>query len=1008
VNKSKGVGLLAATPSHGGFWSPRLTLMLAISILLLVGASLLALNSVTSASMANAWFVHTERVRLQISRVLQLLTDVESAARGFAVSQDEAFLEPYRAAIPMLPSELMRLKTLVANNTGQTALALRLAGAVTARTAECQEVVEHAAGGDAQGARSRIADGEGRHTMQTVRSIVAQMQSEEERLLVVREHAAEGAQRNARYAAEAVGVLGTFLVAFVAYATTRDGRRVRRAQEGFFESAQRFRAAVDAVQGVLWTNTVEGEMRGEQPGWAALTGQEFSEYQGLGWTKAVHPDDAQPTIDAWIDAVSERRLFVFEHRVRRHDGQWRHFSIRAVPLIDGNGGIREWVGVHTDITEKRRSEQALRLSEARFRAIQETSIDGFMVFESVRGVHGDIVDFRWIHANSAAERIIGKSREWLIGRHLLEELPGHRDVGLFDAYVRVVETGQPWANEASYQRDGVDAYLRLVAAKSEDGFAVSLADMTERQRVEEQVRERERQFVALANAMPQIVWTERPDGTHAYFNLGWYAYTGLTEEESQGRDAWTRVLHPEDEARTGGRWRRSRTTGEPYEIEFRLRRHDGAYRWFLARAVADIDADGRIHQWFGTCTDIDSTKRTEESLRDIETALREADWRKDVFLATLSHELRNPLAPIRNAARLLENPNLSAQDVERSRLIISRQVRHMASLLDDLLDMSRITRGMFSLKKSHVGLQSLLSEALETARPLIDAKRHTLTLDWPEEPLELEADPVRLVQVMTNLLTNAAKYTDPEGHITFRVAIEGEQLIIVIRDTGIGLSRDALTKVFDMFSQVDAHQERTEGGLGIGLALVRGLVELHGGRVDAQSAGAEQGSEFTVSLPCVRRPPQLMAASAPAIDSAEAADSRHRVLIADDNRDGADSLAMLLMLAGFDVHTVHTGPEALDAANTLRPQIAILDIGMPGMNGYEVARRIRNEAWGAGVTLIAVTGWGQEDDKTRARTAGFDHHLTKPVDFSVLEQLLRPRAITSDAPREDGVQREIR
>ena len=757
-------------------------------------------------------------------------------------------------------------------------------------------------------------------------------------------------------------------------------------------SEQRFRAAMDAVEGVLWTNSADGAMRGEQPGWAALTGQSFDEYQGFGWSQAVHPDDAQPTIEAWLSAVRERRTFVFEHRVRRHDGIWRLFSIRAIPILDLAGDIREWVGVHTDVTEQRESERALRASEARYRAVQDTSIDGFMVLESVRNADNQIVDFRWLHANQAAERILRKPHAWFRGRRLLEEMPANREEGLFDGYVRVVETGESWTHEFSYDHDGVTAFLRLIAAKTEEGFAVSFADLSGRRRIEQLVRERERQFVSLANAMPQLVWTESSSGRHIFFNAGWYSYTGLTREESAASDAWDRVIHPEDSARTVALWQHSLATGDHYEAEFRLRRHDGIYRWFLGRAVADRDDKGSIHQWFGTCTDIDTAKRTEESLRETEAALREANLRKDVFLATLSHELRNPLAPIRNAASLLQKSTLHPEAVERSRLIIGRQVRHMAALLNDLLDVSRITRGVFELKKKSVSLHGVLSEALETARPLIDEKGHVLTLDWPEDSLEIEVDPVRLVQIVTNLLTNAAKYTDPHGAVHFSGRIEAELLVISVRDSGIGIAPEMLPKVFDMFAQVSPNQERTEGGLGIGLSLVKGLVQLHGGRIEARSDGLGFGSEFMVFLPC------LHAASAahgqPCIATPpDVASLGRRVLIADDNRDGAESMGMLLEFAGHEVHLAHTGVEAFMRAKQYRPDCVILDIGMPGLNGYEVAKLLRSEPWGSRLTLIAMTGWGQDDDKRMAREAGFDHHLTKPVDTNLLEDLIRSTVV---------------
>ena len=370
-----------------------------------------------------------------------------------------------------------------------------------------------------------------------------------------------------------------------------------------------------------------------------------------------------------------------------------------------------------------------------------------------------------------------------------------------------------------------------------------------------------------------------------------------------------------------------------------------------------------------------------------EAALQDANARKDVFLATLSHELRNPLAPIRNAATVLAKPQLTSEDRERSRLIIVRQVRHMASLLDDLLDISRITRGVFALKKEVVNLQGLLAEALETARPLIDAKRHKVELDWPSTPVQVETDPVRLVQIASNLLTNAAKYTDPEGLITFEVRTAGTGILITVRDTGIGLESTMLQEVFEMFSQVAPEQDRSQGGLGIGLALVKGLVELHGGRIEARSAGLERGSEFIVTLPGLRAD-DVLPDSEPAMAPNPVSGISKRVLIADDNHDGAESLAMLIEMSGHETFVAHTGVDALQLAATHRPHIAILDIGMPGMDGYQVVQQIRDQPWGVDMILIALTGWGQEDDKRRAMRAGFDHHLTKPVDPNALDQLL--------------------
>ena len=376
-----------------------------------------------------------------------------------------------------------------------------------------------------------------------------------------------------------------------------------------------------------------------------------------------------------------------------------------------------------------------------------------------------------------------------------------------------------------------------------------------------------------------------------------------------------------------------------------------------------------------------------ESRLAAEAALKEADRRKDEFLATLAHELRNPLAPIRHAVRLLELPATDERRREWCREVIGRQVLRMALLLDDLLDVSRITRGRLQLRKSGVELAMVVRSAVETARPLIEAKKHSLDVRLPQEPIELEADPLRLSQALSNLITNAAKYTDHGGRITVSAELTEKDLRLAVRDNGIGLLAAAIPAVFEMFSQVDSAIDRAEGGLGIGLALVKGLVSLHGGTVEAASDGPGLGSTFTIHLPrsivTAQRAREPPSAPMPALRGAHCS-----VLIADDNRDAADSLALLLQTADYATHVAHSGRDALAIAMRERPDALILDIGMPDMTGYEVAQCIRREDWGRRAMLVAVTGWGQQEDKARAAAAGFDHHLTKPVSPDELEGLL--------------------
>jgi signal transduction histidine kinase/DNA-binding response OmpR family regulator len=369
-----------------------------------------------------------------------------------------------------------------------------------------------------------------------------------------------------------------------------------------------------------------------------------------------------------------------------------------------------------------------------------------------------------------------------------------------------------------------------------------------------------------------------------------------------------------------------------------------------------------------------------------EEALKEADRRKDEFLATLAHELRNPLAPIRNALHIMQIAPEHPATMERVRGLMERQLVHMVRLIDDLLDVSRITRGKLQVRKERVDLASVIGSAIDTVRPLIDAAGHVLNVDIPSQPIYLDADPMRLAQVFSNLLSNAAKYTDRGGRIDLTAAPEGNEIVVKVRDSGMGIPAHALPTIFDMFTQVDPSQERSQGGLGIGLTLVRQLVHMHGGSVEASSGGVGEGAEFTTRLPIAS--PSL-ANEPPTAESSSGHRLSYRILVVDDNLDAAETTGTMLRMIGNEVRIVHDGILAVEETAGFRPDVILMDIGMPGLNGYEAARRIRDQPWGKKIVLVALTGWGQEEDKRRAREAGFDHHFTKPVDPRELDRLLQ-------------------
>lgn len=485
-------------------------------------------------------------------------------------------------------------------------------------------------------------------------------------------------------------------------------------------------------------------------------------------------------------------------------------------------------------------------------------------------------------------------------------------------------------------------------------------------------------FRHLTSAIPSIVWTAAPDGTITYVNEKWLEYSGPTPAPD-AREWSALPIHPDDHQRRAEKWTRCLSDGTAYEVEARYRRHDGVYRWFVTRAVPWKNSAGTVLSWIGVTTDIHEQKELQERLH-------EADRRKDEFLATLAHELRNPLAPIRNSLEVMRRGGERGGSFDAARGIMDRQLTHLVRLVDDLLDLSRVTRGRIDLRWAQVALLDAVKDALETCRPQIEERRHRVSVDWPGEAVFVDGDRIRLAQVFTNLLSNACKYTPRGGDIRIHVSRVGKDAVVAVKDQGIGIKPEALPRIFDMFSQAVRSSDLTDGGLGIGLFLVRGLVEQHGGTVEARSEGLGLGSEFIVRLPAV-----LEVAPAPRPERDEdgaAAARRLRILVADDNRDSADSLATMLSLMGHETDAAYDGRDAIQKAAVSRPDVIVLDVGMPLLDGYEAARRIRSEPWSNGVVLVALTGWGQEADRARAKRAGFDFHLTKPAAPEALVSLL--------------------
>lgn len=490
-------------------------------------------------------------------------------------------------------------------------------------------------------------------------------------------------------------------------------------------------------------------------------------------------------------------------------------------------------------------------------------------------------------------------------------------------------------------------------------------------------------YRALVRVTGDIVWTNSAEGEMRGPQPDWCAYTGLNEEEVRGY-GWSVAVHPDDALPTVDAWREAVTARKEFFFQHRVRRHDGIYRWFAIRAVPVLEPDSTIREWVGLHRDIDDVKKLADRERAARLAAEEANVAKDDFLAMLGHELRNPLAPIATAVQLMKLRS-SEGTFTREISVIERQTQHIARLVDDLLDVSRIVRGTVVLQNELTEVAGLVAAAIETASSVVEVGRHTLVVSVPKHGIVVDVDRRRIAQVLANLIANAAKYTPQSGRISVTAACEGTDVVIAVEDTGVGISAELLPRVFDLFVQARQTLDRAQGGMGLGLALVKNLVAMHGGTVSASSLGVGHGSKFTVRL--ARSEAAAPEEESPVLPLKVAAGAhQHRILVVDDNVDGAEMLADALESLGYRTTVAHDGPEALRVAGEFDPHVALLDIGLPVMDGFELAARLRAR-WGD-MKLVAITGYGQESDRHQTTSAGFLAHLTKPVDLDALATLL--------------------
>jgi len=640
----------------------------------------------------------------------------------------------------------------------------------------------------------------------------------------------------------------------------------------------------------------------------------------------------------------------------------RRFHGTKFPLRDAAGGIFLG-GVSIDVTEQARAAEELRL-------VTDTMSAGVARVSAER---------RFVWVNRVFAAWAGKPPGEIIGRPI-EEVIGEEGRRELDPYAERLLAGERVDYERLARYPGLGRrWIHSVAEPTRDesgvpnGWVTVISDIHERKQAEAALNAAREQLQLVADSMPAGVVLCSRDLRYVWMNRRYAEWLGEKAEEAVGRPVREIIgrenfdaIQPDIERVLGG---------EHVSYERRVNFPGLAGRWVRAMFAPTRDGSG----WITVMSDIHEKKLMEEKLRETER-------RKDEFLATLAHELRNPLAPIRNAVAILGKKDSLDPELAWSREVIDRQVDQMSRLIDDLLDIARIASGKLFIRKERLPLERAIDMALETSRPHINAAGHRLSVLLPSERVTVEGDTARLAQVFSNLLNNAARYTESNGEITLAAEIEGREVVVSVQDNGIGFPPQVAGRLFEPFAQLTSSDERSHGGLGIGLSLVQGIVALHGGRVEARSAGPGAGSEFTVRLPLpLFTQPLDDAKKEPPAKPASAAGVK--VLVADDNRDAADSLRRILSLYGYEVEVAYDGSAAIALDGAFQPRVAVLDIGMPGANGFDVARSIRGSR-GAGITLIALTGWGQEGDRRRAMEAGFDYHLTKPIDPGALNDLL--------------------
>jgi PAS domain S-box-containing protein len=805
----------------------------------------------------------------------------------------------------------------------------------------------------------------------------------------------------------------------------RDITARRRMEAALRESEERLRLLADSIPQLAWMARPDGHIFWYNRRWYEYTGSTPEQMEGWGWQSVHDPDVLPAVLEQWKASIASGEPFDMVFPLRGADGEFRSFLTRIQPLKNADGSVLYWFGTNTDVTELRQAREALAASEERFRQLADAMPQ--IVWTARPDGNIDYLNRRWTEFTGLADTVGNEAWSQIV--HPDELQPAN------ERWRASVETGNPFETEIRLFDRERQSYrwhlIRTVPVRNASGgvdrWYGTSSDIHEQKRAEQTARFLADASAALAVLVDFHSTLQKVAGLAVPYFADWAAIDVVEADATLCRVAVAHVdpakvelahevyrRFPPDPSSDTGVWKVLRS-GEPEIVPVITDE-------LLARSIKDEELLGIMrrlglksyiavplsvrNKTIGVLTFIvaesghvydendltvakDLANRTAIAIENSQLygELRDADRRKDEFLATLAHELRNPLAPIRNGLQVLRLAGSNGEMLVEARAMMERQLDQLVRLVDDLLDVSRITRNRLELRKERVTLASVVHSAIETSRPLIEQFGHTFSVTLTSAPVCLDADPVRLAQVFSNLLNNSAKYTEPGGKVFLTTEVDGAEALVKVRDTGLGIPAEALPRIFDMFSQVDRTMDRAQGGLGIGLTLVRRLTEMHGGKVEARSEGPGRGSEFIIRLPILDETRERSSQGSAQRPAAET-EPQCRILVVDDNRDSASSLGMMLKLMGNEVYTAHDGLAALEAAEQFRPDFILLDIGLPKLNGYEACRRIRAQPWSRGMVIVALTGWGQEEDRRRSHEAGFDHHLVKPVDVGILRVLM--------------------